>query len=302
MNARASNTKIAKAIGLSKDAVAYRIRNLENKGVIRGYIAVIDSAKLGYTFYRVFLNLMDLTPEKLEGLIGFLKKEKNVWWIAKLDGAWNFAFSVWVKSNTEFREFYSRFCEGFKQHVKDRLVCPVTAYKQLNRSYLLGTEKAPRIESIGGGKQLAYDETDIEILKMLSKNARFQLIDIAKRLKMDSMTIHHRIRKMEEKGIIQGYKADLNFNLLKKDFYSVKVNVREISQLREIESFVKTIPEATAIIEAVGSYDFEFDLEVENSERYFEIIGTLEKKFSTIREIIYFRVLKNYKVLYMPEA
>ncbi|MAG19834.1 hypothetical protein CL618_00160, partial [archaeon] len=106
INARQSNAEIAKKVKLSKDAIGYRIKKLEEQEIIRGYRAVIDSSRLGYLFYRVFLNLMDMQPSKLERLIEFLKKQKNVWWIAKLDGAWNFAFAIWVKSNKEFEEFY----------------------------------------------------------------------------------------------------------------------------------------------------------------------------------------------------
>ena len=166
---------------------------------------------------------------------------------------------------------------------------------------MLETDKNQKIESVGGGEKEEYDKTDINILKLLSENARIQLIKIAQNINLDSMTIHHRIKKLEQKGIIQGYKVNLDFNLLKRDFYSVKVNVKDISRLKELENYAITIPELIGITEAVGSYDFEFDLEVKDSEQYFRIIENLENRFNFIREIIYFRVLKNYKILYMPE-
>ena len=253
-------------------------------------------------FYRVYLRLMDLPVEKQKELIEFLKKEKKVWWIATLDGNWDFVFAIWVKTNNKFREFYNRLSLGFRQHIKDRLICPITAYKQFAREYFLGKKKTKKETIVGESKEEKYDKTDLEILKMLSKNARITLLEIANRLHLDSMTIYHRIKKLETKKIIQGYRADLDISLLKRDFYSVKVNVRDISQIKQMESYIKTIPETTAVIEAVGSYDFEFDLEVDSSERYFKIIEDLKKKFNMIREVSYFRVLKNYKVLYMVEV
>jgi len=301
LNARQANSKIAKKVNLSKDAVGYRVKQLEKKGIIRGYNTIIDSSRLGYILYRCFFNLIDINPKKLNELIDFLKKEKNIWWIAKLDGAWNFIFAIWVKNNIEFRDFYNKLCLKFRENIKDKLICPLTAYKHLSRSYLLGTEKELKVETVAGGEKQKFDEIDIKILRFLSRNARTQLLEIAKSLKLDSMTIHHRIKRLEEKEIIQGYKADLDFTILKRDFYSVKINVKDITRLKELENHAKTIPELINIIEAIGSFDFEFDLEVENSERYFEIIDDLENKFDFIREVIYFRVLKNYKILYMPE-
>jgi Lrp/AsnC family transcriptional regulator, leucine-responsive regulatory protein len=301
LNARQSNAEIAKKVRLSKDAVGYRIKKLEELGIIRGYKTIIDSSRLGYLFYRVFFNLMDLQPAKLEALIDFLKKQKNVWWIAKLDGSWNFAFAIWVKSNKEFNKFYHTFGLKFRQNVKERLICPVVLYKNLSKKYLLETRNEVKITTVGEGEKQNFDQTDFKILKSLAENARTPLIDIAHELKLDSMTIHHRIKKLENKEIIQGYKVDLDTRKLGRDFYSVKINLRDLSKTKEIKDYILTIPEVTATTEAIGSYDIEFDLEVENSEKYFQILEEIETKFEFIRDVIYFRVLKNYKILYLPE-
>src|SRR6185436_15647167 len=46
-NGRATQLELAKEIGLSQPATAERIRKLEERGVIRGYAAQVDAAKLG---------------------------------------------------------------------------------------------------------------------------------------------------------------------------------------------------------------------------------------------------------------
>jgi DNA-binding Lrp family transcriptional regulator len=301
INSRQSNAEIAKKVRLSKDAVGYRIKRLEEEGIIRGYRAVVDSSRLGYLFYRVFFNLMDIQPARLNEIIEFLKKEKNVWWVGKLDGAWNFAFSIWVKSDREFNDFYHKFGIEFRKHIKDRLICPLVSYKNIGRRYFLKEKQELKFTSVGGSEKQEIDNTDMKILAFLAGNARTSLVGMASNLKVDSMTIHHRIRKLEKKGIIQGYKTDIDVRALGRDFYSVKINLKDVSRIDEFKNYILTIPELTATTDAVGSYDVEFDLEVKTSEKYFMLIEDLETKFESIREIIYFRVLKNYKILYMPE-
>jgi Lrp/AsnC family transcriptional regulator, leucine-responsive regulatory protein len=44
---RATQLEISRAVGLSQPAVAERIRKLEERGVITGYAARVDAAKLG---------------------------------------------------------------------------------------------------------------------------------------------------------------------------------------------------------------------------------------------------------------
>jgi len=46
-NGRATQLELARAVGLSQPAVAERIRKLEERGVITGYLARVDAAHLG---------------------------------------------------------------------------------------------------------------------------------------------------------------------------------------------------------------------------------------------------------------
>lgn len=46
-NGRATHTDIGRAVGLSPHAIADRIRRLEQRGVIRGFTALLDARALG---------------------------------------------------------------------------------------------------------------------------------------------------------------------------------------------------------------------------------------------------------------
>jgi len=50
INARISNTAIAKQVGISSPAVTERIKKLEDLGVIEGYYAKVSHLELGYHF------------------------------------------------------------------------------------------------------------------------------------------------------------------------------------------------------------------------------------------------------------
>jgi Lrp/AsnC family leucine-responsive transcriptional regulator len=46
-DARTTQVQIAAAVGLSQPSVADRIRKLEESGVVRGYVALVDARRLG---------------------------------------------------------------------------------------------------------------------------------------------------------------------------------------------------------------------------------------------------------------
>jgi DNA-binding Lrp family transcriptional regulator len=52
---------------------------------------------------------------------------------------------------------------------------------------------------------LKYDEIDIKILGLLSKNSRLSVREISKIINISPPTVSRRIRKLEEKGVIKGY-------------------------------------------------------------------------------------------------
>ena len=299
-DARQSNSSIAKSVGLSKDAVGYRISKLEEKGVVRGYRTMIDVSKLGYTLYRIYFRWIDVSKEELDKIIEFLKKDKGAWWIGKLDGSWDFAFAYWSKTNKEFYDFYEKLSEKFRKHIKDKLISPILSYKEIPRRYLTNSKMTFDFK-LENKKTEKFDEIDLKILRILSKNSRTPLIEIASKLKVDNMTIFHRIKKLEEKKTILGYKIDLDVGKLGRDFYTVEIDLNNLSKFEELKSEIYSLPEMTARSVSIGGNDIEFDLELENSQEYYKIIDKLKDKFPSIREVRYFRVIENYKLIGMPE-
>ncbi|AKH97871.1 Lrp/AsnC family transcriptional regulator [Halanaeroarchaeum sulfurireducens] len=54
------------------------------------------------------------------------------------------------------------------------------------------------------------DDTDRAILRELQRNARTPYSEIARRIDMSSATVHDRVKRMEEEGVIRGYHADID--------------------------------------------------------------------------------------------
>lgn len=54
------------------------------------------------------------------------------------------------------------------------------------------------------------DDTDREILRILQENARTPFSEVARRIDMSSATVHDRVNRMEEAGVIEGYHAKVD--------------------------------------------------------------------------------------------
>ncbi|WP_255169651.1 Lrp/AsnC family transcriptional regulator [Natrononativus amylolyticus] len=54
---------------------------------------------------------------------------------------------------------------------------------------------------------MELDDTDRAILRILQRNARTPFSEIARQIDMSSATVHDRVSRMEEAGVIEGYHA-----------------------------------------------------------------------------------------------
>lgn len=61
------------------------------------------------------------------------------------------------------------------------------------------------------------DEIDWKILKQLQENGRITNVELAERVGISAPPCLRRVRKLEEGGIIQGYRAILNGSILGQD-------------------------------------------------------------------------------------
>lgn len=55
------------------------------------------------------------------------------------------------------------------------------------------------------------DSLDMEIIKNIEKEGRISHEELSKRLNLSRPAIHNRVNKLEEQGIISGYKATINW-------------------------------------------------------------------------------------------
>ena len=64
---------------------------------------------------------------------------------------------------------------------------------------------------------IEYDATDLEILELLQENCKQPLAAIGQKVGLSAPSVLERIHKLEEAGVVIGYKAILDARRLGKD-------------------------------------------------------------------------------------
>ena len=81
-NCRIHNSILAKKVNKSREAVKYRIQQLQNKGIIQNFITSIDPNKLGYYMFKIYLKNKKI---KNINMVGYVKPSLIQYYLAAAD-------------------------------------------------------------------------------------------------------------------------------------------------------------------------------------------------------------------------
>ena len=106
-------------MGLSVDAVIFRIRKLERSGVIKHYNIVPNESRYPYQHYKVLIGFRHITEERERSLREYCRTNPNIVYIVKSLGPWEFEIDMEVENAEQFREIMMDIKTKFNDILKD---------------------------------------------------------------------------------------------------------------------------------------------------------------------------------------
>ena len=104
--------------------------------------------------------------------------------------------------------------------------------------------------------KVQLDEIDHKILDILIDNTRIPFTDISKRLLSSAGTVHVRVKKMEEAGIIKGSSLNLDYVKLGYSFIAyVGIFLEKTSATEKVLQELKDIPFITVAHITTGKFN-----------------------------------------------
>lgn len=105
---RLSNLELADRVGLSPSACLRRVQDMERRGLIRGYRAVLDRAMLGTGFVAyVAVGLAHHTKQDQEGFETAIARASEVRECHNITGAFEYMLRVEAADLTAYKHFHT---------------------------------------------------------------------------------------------------------------------------------------------------------------------------------------------------
>jgi len=306
LNCRQSNTQIGKKVGLKKDVVSYRIKKLQEEGVIQCFYTVIDAYKLGYSLFRYYVNFQYVSPEIRKEIIEYFVNYKNICTVSQAIGKYDLILVTWVNDTNEFYQFWSKALDKFGDYFESKLFSVYIHGVGFRKSYLLSEnynkEDRADHEYFGVGKTVKIDETDYHLLNELALNARMPLIELAEKFGCSSQTINYRIKRLKKEGLIQAFRVAVNQSLLGFKLYKADIFLKNHSQRINIINYIKQNPYLMYISTSTGLCDLEFEFIVKSQKELIDIIEDINLKYpNSIKNYSVYGDFKDYKETFLPK-
>ena len=300
LNARESFSNIAKDLKLSRQVVSYSVEALEKKGVIESYYAILNINRLGFLYHRVFFKFRNVDHVKEQAIINFCSRNKKIGWVVQHHGDWDLGIAVWSKNAIEFEGVLDDILEKYGNYIDEKIISVSTTIHHLKHKFLLNKKSQKDLVLGGETHSVDIDQTDYDILGILSKTARKTFIEISEQLSLTPNVVKGRIEKLHKNRVILGYNLKLNHRLLGYTHIKVFLQLnRNKESIQKLIAYLKNLIETIYITRAIGIADLEFELFVKSNEEFYDCMKKLKLALpNTIRShswlIIHYEPYINY--------
>lgn len=315
-NSRRSLSELSRKVRLGRDLVSYRIDRLREAGVLNKCTVMINPYKLGLTVYKTYLKL-EADRARCQEFLSYLDGHPRTSWVAECYGKWDAVWCVLARSPKEVYDLQDRLFSEFRDIIIAYNVCTLVNYWWFPKKYLLKRNNAngrpADIETMNRSQGWQFEEqeftfgtTPLEhtldqveygIVKLLSEDAQMSVTEIARQLDTTPAIVKYRIEKLEQLGIIAGYRVDIDRSALGMTVFKVQLHPRhyDASTEAELHNFCRLHPQIATYELQLGDCKIEFEIEAKDYAEFNNVIDEIRERFSGyIRSLDYIMVRRDY--------
>jgi DNA-binding Lrp family transcriptional regulator len=131
------------------------------------------------------------------------------------------------------------------------------AFSLLRFDEILRNNRAPN--DLIAAMTASLDAIDRKILEIVQAEGRVSNVDLAGRIHLSAPQCFRRVRSLEERGVIRGYRADvapeaIGFGVTA--YVSVSIGGDDFGRVREIEAEIRAFPEILECYSVSGEDDY----------------------------------------------
>src|SRR5918999_6086185 len=122
------------------------------------------------------------------------------------------------------------------------------------------------------------DDRDLQIVSLLERDARLSYADIGGRVGLAPSSVHDRVRKLERKGVIRGYRAELDFEAVGLPITAIVSLALRPASPPDIPSLVAEFPFVESCYSVAGDNSYALFVRAPSTKDLEELLDGLRAK------------------------
>ena len=303
-NCRTPTSQIAKKVGLSRDAVRYRISGLEKSGVIQGYRAIVNVTRLGFINVHLLLQLNQPQADAEKRIIEKFKAYPFVRAIIKFNGKYDFELAIIARDLSELEGIISQVIEDCGDYLQDYNLLFITktfSAKTFPDNFLKAPEQSKPITY----EEPKLDQMDYKLLSIIADHAYLPLQHIAQKLGISADTVKYRMKRLKLSGVIAGFVPVINYDLIDYNVYAILLSISGFSEKKEatLLEFLRTNKDILWGVKTIGKYNVLLYICTSNPDDLVKTTAELRSYFTqAVRDYETLINYEEYIFTYFPEA
>ena len=130
------------------------------------------------------------------------------------------------------------------------------------------------------------DRTDRRILNILQGNARISMKELGTRVGLSSPAVTERVRRLEEEGIIEGYRTIIKRGKIQKGMAAFVHMELPTSGWSRLETYCEESPYVLELYHTIGVYGAMMKVFLPGTEEFEDFLKELGKIGNTVSSVI----------------
>ena len=286
-NSRESDTRLAKKISLSKNAVKYRIERLRREQILK-CTAVVNLSSLGYETCMLLMKFNEDIYGKND-IIEHFKAHPFTNWVATLSGEWDLITEFIVRDFAHMQQIVTEIYHHFGDLLNKHEI--FFSFQPLRVAHLVADIyadlKLPQPMKPRMPEKFNLDETDKRLLRILVNDSSISFIAIAAHLGTSIDVVRYRMKKLES---ILAFTVDVSLS---------KIGYQEFFYVLKVRKNADTLKKRIAAEDSVTYATFDvltqsliFSCAFKTADGIDKLTRQLRKNFSDIIDHQYYFMIK----------
>ncbi len=299
IDSRQSFSQLGKKVGLHKDVVAYRVKKLLEKEIIKNFYTEVSCTKLGYSDVKFYLTYQNITPEIKQEIINYFVKSPYTDAVHSDEGQYDLCVISTAENVAKFYDVWNTIINKYRDYFSNQILCIHNKTIIYKKTFLLDEKpdnKEDRIvfEASSNDTKVEIDSLDKKIMDLLAPNSRIPTLEIAQKLDSTINTINSRIKRLAKTGVIVHYTINIDWPKIGYQYFKADIVLKDTEKRQKIVEYMENNPNLLWRVASLGYVDLELTFYLNNANQLHQIMGDLSSKFPD--------AIQNYKYFSIPET